>query len=125
MRWQKKMFQMKEQDKTPEEELSDVEMGNLPEKEFTVMIVKMIKELRKRMDAQSEKLEVLNKELENIKNNKTELKNTTTEMKNTLEGINSRLNEAEEQISELEDRMVEFTAVEQNKEKEWKEMKTA
>ena len=33
------------------------------------------------------------------------------------EGINSRINEAEEQISDLEDSVVEFTAVEQNKEK--------
>ena len=38
-------------------------------------------------------------------------------MKNTLEGINSRISEAEEQISDLEDRMVETTAMEQNKEK--------
>ena len=38
-------------------------------------------------------------------------------MKNTLEGINSRITEAEERISDLEDRMVEFTAMEQNKEK--------
>ena len=44
------------------------------------------------------------------------MNNTITEMKNTLEGINSRITEAE-QISDLEDRMVEFTAVEQNKEK--------
>ena len=43
--------------------------------------------------------------------------NTITEMKNTLEGINSRITEAEEWISDLEDRMVEFNAVEQNKEK--------
>ena len=41
-------------------------------------------------------------------------------MKNTLEGINSRITEAEERISNLEDRMVEFTAVEQNKEKRMK-----
>ena len=33
-----------------------------------VMIVKMIRELRKRMEAQNEKSEVLNAELENIKN---------------------------------------------------------
>ena len=46
---------MKEQDKTPEE-LRDVEMGNLLEKEFKVMILKMIKELGRRMDEQSEKL---------------------------------------------------------------------
>ena len=36
------MSQMKEQDKTQEEQLSDMEMDNLPEKEFRVMIVKMI-----------------------------------------------------------------------------------
>ena len=42
-------------------------------------------------------------------------------MKTTLEGINSRrLIEAEERISDLEDRMVEFTVVEQNKEKRMK-----
>ena len=38
-------------------------------------------------------------------------------MKNTLEGIKSRIPEAKEQISDLEDRMVEITAMEQNKEK--------
>ena len=37
-------------------------------------------------------------------------------MKNTQKGINSRINEAEAWISELEDRMMEITAVEQNKE---------
>ena len=61
-----------EQDKTPEEELSEVEMGSLPEKEFRVVIVKMTKELGRRMDTQSQKLDVLNKELENIKKNQTE-----------------------------------------------------
>ena len=46
-------------------------------------------------------------------------------MKNTLEGINSRITEAEVQISDQEDKMVEITAVEQNKEKRMKEIKTA
>ena len=41
-------------------------------------------------------------------------------MKNTLEGLNSRIIEAEEWISELEDKMVEITAMEQNKEKTMK-----
>ena len=45
------------------------------------------------------------------------MNNTITEMKDTWEGINNRITEAEEQISELEERMVEITAVEQNKEK--------
>ena len=37
---------MKEQDKTPEEELSEVEISDLPDKEFKVMITKMLSKLR-------------------------------------------------------------------------------
>ena len=59
------MFQVKEQDKTPEKQLSEVEIGNLPEKEFTIMIVKMIQDLGKRMEAKIEKMqEMFNKNLE-------------------------------------------------------------
>ena len=57
------------------------------------MIINMIKEFRRRMNAQSDNLEVFNKELENIKNNQTEMKITLTEIKNTLETINSKLND--------------------------------
>ena len=42
MKKQKVMFQMKEQDKTPENQLNEVEIGSLPEKEFRITIVKMI-----------------------------------------------------------------------------------
>ena len=48
------------------------------------------------------------------------MNNKMTEMKNTPEGNNSRITEAEEWISDLEDRMVEFTTMEQNKEKRMK-----
>ena len=51
MKKQKVMSQMKEQGKTPEKQLHEVEIGNLPEKEFSKMIVKMIQGLRKRMEA--------------------------------------------------------------------------
>ena len=62
------MSQMKEQDKTPEEQLSKIEIGNLTKKEFRVMIVKMIQDLRKRIEAQTEKIqEIFNKELEETK----------------------------------------------------------
>ena len=109
---------MKEQDETLEKELHEVEIGNLPEKEFRIMIVKMIQDQRKRMEAKIEKMqEMINKDLQELKNKQTEMNNTITEMKNTLEGINSRITQAEEQISDLEDRMVEITATEQNKEK--------
>ena len=36
------MLQMKKKDKTPRDQLSEVEIGNLPEKEFRIMIVKKI-----------------------------------------------------------------------------------
>ena len=48
------------------------------------------------------------------------MNNTITEMKNTLEANNTRITEAGERIRDLEDRMVEFTAMEQNKEKRMK-----
>ena len=104
---------MKEQNKTPEKQVN--------EKEFRIMIVKMIQDHGKRMEAKIEKMqEMFNEDLEELMNKQTEMNNTITEMKNTLKGIKSRITEAEERISDLEDRMVEFSAVKQNK-----EMKTA
>ena len=50
------MYQMKQQDKTPEKQLNEVEIGNLPEKEFRIMVVKMIQDLGKRMEAKIEKM---------------------------------------------------------------------
>ena len=52
---------MKEQYQIPEEKLSEVKRDNLSEKVFRVMIIKMIKELGRRMDAHNEKLEDLTK----------------------------------------------------------------
>ena len=117
----KNMSQMKEQGKNLQDQINEEEIGNQPEKEFRVMIVKMIQNLRNRMEARTEKIqEMFNKDLEELKNKQTEMNNTITEMKNTLEGINYRIREAEERISELEDKMVEVTAKEQNKEKRMK-----
>ena len=47
MKRQRAIYQMKEQDKTPEKQLNEVEIGNLPEKEFRIMILKMIQDLEK------------------------------------------------------------------------------
>ena len=60
---------MKEQDKTPEKQLNEVEIGNHPEKKFRIMTVKMIQDLRKRMEAKNENMqERFNKDLEELKN---------------------------------------------------------
>ena len=102
MKKQKVMFQIKEQDKTPEKkQLNKVEIGTLPEKDFRIMIVKMIQDPRRRWQ------ETFTKDLE-------EFKNLPTEMNTVPEGINSRITEAEEWINELEDRTVQITATEQN-----------
>ena len=51
MRQQRNIFQMKEGDKTPEEGLSEVEVGSLSENEFRVVVRKMIQELGRGMNA--------------------------------------------------------------------------
>ena len=69
MKKQKVMSQMKGQDKIPEKQLNEVEIGNLLEKEFRKMIVKMIQDLRKRMEAKIKKMqEMFTKDLEELKN---------------------------------------------------------
>ena len=67
MKKQKAMSQMKGQDKTPEKQLNEVEIGNLPEK-FRIMIVK-IKDVGKRMEAKIEKKqEIFTNDLEELHN---------------------------------------------------------
>ena len=74
------MYQMKEHDKTPGKQLKEMEIGSLPEKEFRIMIVKMIQDLRKRVEAKIKKMqEMFNKDLEELKNKQTEMNNTITE----------------------------------------------
>ena len=59
------MNQMKGQDKTPEEQLNEGEIDNFPEKEFRIVIVKMIQDLRKIMERMQE---MFTKDLEELKN---------------------------------------------------------
>ena len=68
MKRQRTMYQMKEQDKIPVKQLNEVEIGNLPEKEFRIMIVQIIQNLGNRIEAQIEKIQMFNKDLEVLKN---------------------------------------------------------
>ena len=108
---------MKEQGKNPPDQINEEEIGSLPEKEFRVMIVKMIQNLRNRMEKIQE---TFNKDLEELKSKQTMMNKTINEIKNFLEVIISRITEAEERISDLEDKMVEISTAEQNKEKRMK-----
>ena len=111
MKRQRNTTRMKEQTRNIEVQINEEKIGKLPEKEFRIMIVKMIKNLENKMEKMQESI---NKGLDELKNKHTETNNTVAEIKSTLEGINSRLSEAEEWISELEDKMVEITSKEQN-----------
>ena len=84
---------MKEQTRNTEVQINEEEIGKLPEKEFRILIVKMIKTLENRMRKMQESI---NKDLEELKNKHTETNKTIIEIKNTLEGISSRISEAEE-----------------------------
>ena len=86
-------MQMKEQTRNTEVQTNEEEIGKLPEKEFRIMIVKMIKDLEIRMEKMQESIL---KDLEKLKNNNAEKNNTITVVKNILESINSRISETEE-----------------------------
>ena len=111
------MYQMKEQGQNTPDLTNEEEIGSLPEKEFRLMIVRMIQNLGHRIDKMQE---TFNKDIDELKRNQATMKNTINEIKNTLDGINSRIPEAEERISDLEDKMVEITTAEQDKEKRMK-----
>ena len=75
MKRQRNTQQIKEQDKCPPNQTKEEEIGNLPDKEFQIMIVKLIQNLEIKMESQINSLETrtekmqerFNKDLEEIK----------------------------------------------------------
>ena len=92
MKRQRNITQMKEQTRNTEVQINEKEIGKLPEKEFRIMRVKVIKNLENKMEKMQESI---NKDLEELNNKHTVNNNTITKIKNTLEGINSRISEAD------------------------------
>ena len=93
MKRQRNTAQMKKQTRNTVVQINEEELGKLPEKEFRIMIIKMIKNLENKMEKMQESI---NRDLEELKNKHTETYNTIAEIKNILNGINSRISEAEE-----------------------------
>ena len=97
MKRQGNIQQVKEHDKCPPNQTKEEEIGSLPEKEFRIMIVKMIQNLENKMGLQINSLEtriekmqqMFNKDLEETKKSQSIMNNATNEIKNTLEGNNS------------------------------------
>ena len=70
MRRQRKMVQLKEQNKTPEKELNKTEITNLSDAEFKTLVIRILKEL----------IEYGN----SIKNTQAEMKVTLSEIKKNV-----------------------------------------
>ena len=74
MKRQQNTQQIKEHEKCPPNQTKEEEIGNLPEKEFRIMIIKMIQNLENNMELQINSLEtkiekmqeMFNKDLEEI-----------------------------------------------------------
>ena len=69
MKRQRNTTQIKEQSRNTEVQINEEEIGNPSEKEFRIMIVKMIKNLENKMEKMQESI---NKDLEELKNKHTE-----------------------------------------------------
>ena len=82
---------MKEQGKNPKDEINKEEIGKLPEKQFRVMIVKIIQNCENWMEKIKESFKTFNKDLEEIKNDQTMKNKIINEIQNTREEINSRI----------------------------------
>ena len=75
MKRQRNTQQVKEHEKYPPNQTKEEEIGNLSEKEFRIMIIKMIQNLENKMELQINSLEtkiekmqeMFNKDLEEIK----------------------------------------------------------
>ena len=74
MKRQRNIQQLKKHDKSPPNQTKEEEIGSLPEKEFRIMIVKVIQNLENKMELQINSLEtriekiqeMFNKDLEKI-----------------------------------------------------------
>ena len=75
MKRQRNTQQVKEQDKCPPKQTEEEEIGNLPDKEFQIMLVKMIQNHEIKLELQINSLETriekmqerINKDLEEIR----------------------------------------------------------
>ena len=96
MKRQRNTQEVKEQDKCPPNQPKEEEIRNLPDKEFRIMIVKMIQNLEIKMESQINSLETriekmqerFNKDLEETKRSQYIMSNAINEIKNTLEKTN-------------------------------------
>ena len=80
---QRNTMQMKEHGRKSQDQINKEEINNLPEREFRMMIVKMLPRLENRIEKMQETLNTVNtitKDIEEIKNKQTVMNSTITEI---------------------------------------------
>ena len=83
---------MREEEKTPENWLSDQAILRIQEKDIRLLILKMMQDIGNKLEAKMNNLqETLSKEIQDIQLKQEEMQNTITEIKNSLEAANSRI----------------------------------
>ena len=92
MKRQRNIQQVKEHDKSPPNQTTEGAIGSLTEKEFSIMIEKVIQNIDNKTELQINSLETriekmqekFNKDLEEIKKSQSIMNNAITEIKSTL-----------------------------------------
>ena len=72
MKRQRNIQQIKEHDKCPPNQIKEEETRSLPEKEFRIMIVKMIENLENKMELHINSLETRTEKMQGPRKNKKE-----------------------------------------------------
>ena len=91
MKKQRNTQEVKEHEKCPPNQTKEEEIGNIPEKEFRIMIVKMIQNLENKIELQINSVEIriekmqemFHKDLEEIKKSQLKMNNVINENKKT------------------------------------------
>ena len=103
MRRQTNMIQMKEQNKTPENELNETEIANLPDVEFKTLVIRMLRDFTEYGKSVREEMKATLSEIKNNpKETNREVKVTLSEIKKNVQGTNKEGKEAGIQINNLE-----------------------
>ena len=97
------MAQMKEQNKTPEKDLNEMEISNISDAEFKILVIRMLKKLTGYCNS--------------IKKTQAEMKVALSEIKKNLQGTNSGEDEAEIQTNDLEHKEEKKKTFNQNSKK--------
>ena len=76
MKRQRTITQIREQEKNPEKQLSDLEIISLQEKDFRLMMLKMMQDIGNKLEAKTDNLQqTLSKEIKDVKLKQAEMQN--------------------------------------------------